>query len=206
MINTSEPNFTLPANIQFSNEGLYSWYNYESANVSNKIWYDLSGNNRHGKFVNNVLYDQGSNFIYGTTQDGVDISNGFPGDGYTFFHVTRYNGINKKRIWVGDGSTNWFSGHLNGQVSYYHNSNFLRDSANNYSFDISDNGNNWVFSTDTRYYCRINGVKELFLEPKNGDDYNGVNANPFRTLTPTSLGIGVGISSRQFPVEISDGQ
>ena len=139
--------------------GLVAWMDGDSWSSANNRWEDKSGNNNHtsntvgnvqkGTWTGGAGASNTFSYIYGDTNAGVRITNGWNnGNNYTFFHLTRYTGGSRGRIWQGL-SGNWLSGHWNGRRRVYYHEGWL-NSGNQSPVD------NWVQTTDSRSLVRAN--------------------------------------------------
>jgi len=139
--------------------GLVAWMDGGSWSSSNNRWEDKSGNNNHTSntvgTINTGNWTGGSGasanfpYIYGNTDAGVRITNGWPnGSEYTFFHMTRYTGGTRGRIWQGL-SGNWLSGHWSSRRGVFYHEGWLNSSSQG-TLD------NWIQCTDSRQTVRYN--------------------------------------------------
>ncbi len=139
--------------------GLVAWMDGSSWSSSNNRWEDKSGNNNHTSntvgTINTGNWTGGSGasanfpYIYGNTDAGVRITNGWPnGSEYTFFHMTRYTGGTRGRIWQGL-SGNWLSGHWSSRRGVFYHEGWLNSSSQG-TLD------NWIQCTDSRQTVRYN--------------------------------------------------
>lgn len=139
--------------------GLVAWMDGNSWSSSNNRWEDKSGNNNHTSntvgTINTGNWTGGSGasanfpYIYGNTDAGVRITNGWPnGSEYTFFHMTRYTGGSRSRIWQGL-SGNWLSGHWSSRRAVFYHEGWLNSGSQGTLDD-------WVQCTDSRQTVRYN--------------------------------------------------
>ena len=139
--------------------GLVAWMDGDTWDASANQWLDKSGNNNHtSNTVGSVAVQSHSggngaqgtfNYIYGNTNAGVRITNGWNnGNNYTFFHITRYTGGSRGRIWQGL-SGNWLSGHWGSRRGVFYHEGWLNSTSQG-TLD------NWVQCTDSRSLVRIN--------------------------------------------------
>ena len=139
--------------------GLVAWMDGNSWSSSNNRWEDKSGNNNHtsntvgtistGNWTGGSGASANFPYIYGNTDAGVRITNGWPnGSEYTFFHMTRYTGGSRSRIWQGL-SGNWLSGHWSSRRAVFYHEGWLNSSSQGTLDD-------WVQCTDSRQTVRYN--------------------------------------------------
>lgn len=130
---------------------------------ANGVWKDKSGSSNDSRDARNinVKTDGSFSFLYGGTDSGLQLSNGWPQGEYTFVHLTKYNGGTRGRIWNG-ARNNWLSGHHDRTAGRVHHNRWLEPLIN-----PGVPQDEWLLVVDQRSFARLNAKIEGRAEGAN---------------------------------------
>eukprot|EP01083_Nonionella_stella_P133544 406017_1 len=136
---------------------IVAWYNGDSYDSVDNIWYDQSGYGRNvdSDYISGSIDVSGTihnyKYVAGSTSTTIDFPFDLLPQSYTFMHVAKYNDGTKDRIFQ-SYDFSWTSGFTNGlSGSAYHQSWITSSSVNQH-------GAEWVLSTDQSNIYLSNGV------------------------------------------------